>query len=60
LDAKLAPGSALNDPEVRKSMMENAMDRRTFDDALHYVYTYIAVSSLAEMFNIGDSRQLNI
>ena len=54
LDAQPVPGSALNDLEVRKMMMETVKDRNLFDLALRHTYAYLGVPQLARMFNIGE------
>lgn len=56
LDAQPVPGSALNDLEARKPLMEGALGRATFNSALSQVYTYIAISSLAKDLGIEEDE----
>ena len=56
LDAQPVLGSALNDLEVRKLLMQSATSRCSFDHALHHTYTYVAISSLAEEFSVGEGN----
>jgi len=52
LDAQPVAGSALNDVEVRKSLIEGALGRATFNSALSQAYAYIAISSLAKELGV--------
>ena len=54
LDAEPVPGSALNDLEMRKLILENAFGRGLFDLALLHIYGCLGVPQLARMFNIGE------
>jgi hypothetical protein len=58
LDAQPVPGSALNDLEVRKMLMETERGRRLFNHAMHYTYAYLGAPALVKMFNIeeGDAE----
>ncbi|KAF8816734.1 hypothetical protein BYT27DRAFT_7237737 [Phlegmacium glaucopus] len=56
LDAQPVLGSALNDLEVRKLLMESATSRCCLDHALHHSYAYVAISSLAKKFSIGEGN----
>jgi len=54
LDAQPVPNSALNDLKARKLLMESALDRGLFDNALSHSYAYVAISSLAKKFGIEE------
>ncbi|KAF8963627.1 hypothetical protein BDZ97DRAFT_985523 [Flammula alnicola] len=56
LNAQPVPGSALNDLEARRLLMESALDRSSFDAALSQTYAYLAIASLAEKFGIEGWR----
>ncbi|PPQ64863.1 hypothetical protein CVT26_002581 [Gymnopilus dilepis] len=52
LNARPVHGSTLNDPEVRKLLMDGALDRGTFDSVLRYIHAYISVPYLARKYGI--------
>jgi hypothetical protein len=56
LDAQPVPGSALNDFEVRKMLMETQRGRRIFNHALHYTYAYLGAPTLVELFNLNIGK----
>ena len=56
LDAQPVPGSALNDFEVRKMLMETERGRRLFNHALHYIYAYTGAPILAKLFNLNSGE----
>jgi hypothetical protein len=56
LDAQPVPGSALNDLEARKLLMEGALGRANFNLALSQVYAHISISSLAKDLGIEEDE----
>jgi len=43
-----------NDLKVRKLLMQSALDRGFFDNALSHNYAYVAIPSLTKKFSIGE------
>ena len=56
LDPEPVLGSALNDLEMRKLILENAFGGGLFDLALLHIYGCLGVPQLARMFNIGEQK----
>ena len=59
LDAQPILGSALNNLEVRKLLMDSALDRALFNSVLSHTYAYIAVFLLAKHLSIEEDKSWN-